>query len=300
MLLSLRLRIHYLFTTSTKYYTPVKGGGGMTCNFCDSPATLGRCETCLQSIAQSCIWNYNNGLKQADLQQTLQSEDVDPFSDLTIVGVLCLLKLACSQAPWESFETAPLAPVKPKFLLQAIVWMDAQYHIRARKNMVLALLLTKLYLLVGAVSYAKTLWDSLEVKNVTLDCLGPLFSDRLSSIAPGLWPANGEKQSPMMPYLNYYTNATRKSIPSSLGHAFDHGNVASILQILETDERIKNSCTMVSSIVEDLRGTRAVGGKIIIEVRDDPLVGTWRSAPWPDFSRIVTLARVHSTQHDVV
>ena len=117
MIVTLRLRIHYLFTTSTKYYTPVKGGGGMTCNFCDSPAKLGRCETCLKSIAQSCIWNYNNGLKQSDLQQTLQSEDVDPFSDMTIVGVLCLLKLACSQAPWESFETAPLAPVEPKLLL---------------------------------------------------------------------------------------------------------------------------------------------------------------------------------------
>lgn len=279
MLSTLRLRIHYLFTTSTKYYTPVKGGGGMTCNFCGSPATLGRCEACLKSIAQSCIWSYHRGLKEAELQQTLQSEDVDPFSDITIVGVLCLLKLACSQAPWESFETAPLAPVEPKLLLQAITWMDAQYHIHARKNMVLALFLTKLYLLVGAVSYAKTLWDSLEVKNVTLDSLGPLFSDRLSSIAPGLWSSNGEKQSPMMPYLNYYTNATRKSIPSSLGHAFDHGNVASILQILETDERIRKSCTMVSSIVEDLRGTRAVGGKVFIEVRDDPLVGMWNSLP---------------------
>lgn len=242
----------------------------LECNFCSSVLKDDSCKECLESIAKSAVWIYNTGVKNEQLRNYVQNEDVDPFSDMTIIGATCLLRLAGLNTTWESSTSSSLQGANLKLVLQAIAWLNTQYRNMPVKTQSIPVLLTKLYILIGCVSHAKMIWDTLGVKNVTLDSLGPLFSDRLSSIAPGMWAQGGK--TPMREYTRYYMDSITRSIPNSTHSAFELGNYTSVLGMLKFQSQLRRSCTMVMSSVEDRRGTRAVGGKVDLDIKDDPLL----------------------------
>ncbi|KAK7970187.1 hypothetical protein PG988_009260 [Apiospora saccharicola] len=229
MLLTLRFRLRYYFTTASNCYKPSYTYRGATCGICDSDSVPERCDTCLKDIVKACVWTWKAGLKQGDLQEKLKSEGVSPYTDLTIIG-------------------------------------------SAIKRQDLSVLLVKLYVLIGAASHAKSIWDSLEVKNVTLNSLGPLFADRLGTMAPGLWQGHARGDTPTSQYLHYYRSAIEKNIPNSLRLSFDHGSYASILGNLTTRTKHKQSCTLVMALVDHFRGIRSVEGEVMQETWQDRLV----------------------------
>jgi hypothetical protein len=157
-----------------------------------------------------------------------------------------------------------------KLVLQAIAWLNSHYSRVPQKNAAIPVYLTKLYMLIGCVPQAKLLWDTLGVKNVTLDSLGPLFSDRLSSIAPGMWRAGSG--TPLNEYHRYYRDAIGRTIPNNIRTALELANYPSVLGLLATRDRLSNSCTMVMANVEDRRGLRAIGSKPAFETKDDFLL----------------------------
>lgn len=270
MILTLRLRFRYLFVTSPKCLRARQEGGVSSCGFCDSETQTSSCITCLESIARSCAWTYNDGFSNRDLRTRINSEDVDPFADVAIIGATCLLKLARFKSQLSGLKACAVQSADLKLLLQAAAWLSSHYSRVPHKNQGMPVLMVKLYLLIGCVSNARDLWDSLEVKNVTLDSLGPLFSDRLSSLAPGLWRVGGG--TPMYPYHKHFTDAIRRNIPTNLRTALEHTNYTSVLGLLRTQDCLSRSCTMIMANVEDRRGLRAVGGKFAVDVRDDPLL----------------------------
>jgi N-terminal acetyltransferase B complex non-catalytic subunit len=270
MLLTLRLRFRYTFNTSPRSLTGVAGTRELECNFCSSVLKNGSCNACLESIAKSAVWVYSQGIKNDQLRSDVANEDVDPFSDMAIIGATCLLRLAGLNSTWESSRSSFLQGANLKLVLQAIAWLNAQYSNMPVKTQSIPVLLTKLYILIGCISHAQLIWDTLGVKNVTLDSLGPLFSDRLSSIAPGMW-AQGRK-TPMRSYTRHFGDSITRSIPNSTRSALELGNYTSVLGMLKFQDQLKRSCTMVMAVVEDRRGTRAVGGKVALEVKDDPLL----------------------------
>ncbi|KAK8019940.1 N-acetyltransferase B complex non catalytic subunit [Apiospora arundinis] len=271
MLLTLRLRLRYLFTTSSKCYTPSSTYRGATCGICGSDAVPERCETCLKDISKACVWAWKTGFKNEALLKQIESEGVSPSADLVIIGSVCLLKLAGVDGLWGRNDCSPLVFADCKRVMQAILWMDAQHRLQPFKRQDLSVLLVKMYILIGAASHAKTIWDSLEVKNVTLNCLGPLFTDRLGTMAPGLWVSSGRTGTPTSPYLHYYRSAINKNIPTSLRLAFDSGNYASVLGNLFAKERTKQSCTLVMALVDHYRGIRSVDGEVSQEAWQDSL-----------------------------
>ncbi|KAK8055760.1 N-acetyltransferase B complex non catalytic subunit [Apiospora rasikravindrae] len=268
MLQTFHLRLRYFFTTSSNCYTPSSTSRGATCGICLSDAVPERCDTCLKEIAKECIWIWKAGLKDKALLEQLKGEGVSPYTDLTIIGSVCLLKLAGLDGLWGRNDNSPLAWADRKRVMQAILWMDAQHHSQSIKRQDLSVLLVKLYVLIGAASHAKSIWDSLEVKNVTLNCLGPLFADRLGTMAPGLWQNHAHNSTPTSQYLYYYRSAINKNIPNSLRLSFDHGSYASILGNLVTKTKHKQSCTLVMALVDHYRGIRSVDGEV--------MQGTWQ------------------------
>ncbi|ORY66556.1 N-acetyltransferase B complex non catalytic subunit-domain-containing protein [Pseudomassariella vexata] len=267
MLVTLRFRFRYTVTTSGRAIFESK------CGLCEAIVPGDKCEACFYSIAQACMHTYTISFKreQVPLRQALEEEELDPLTDLSIIGALCLLKLAgvdpvTSLAKVSRIQTADL----PR-LLQAIIWLDLRFQ-EAPHSTTLRLILVKLFTLIGCVSHAKLLWDKLDVKNVTLDSLGPLFSDRLSSIAPGLWAVSAHAWSPITPYIKHYDKAFSNDIPANLRAAFEQGSYDSILGLLGLKDRLERSCTVVMAIVEESRGIRAVGGKAGLEILEDPLI----------------------------
>ncbi|KAI1858729.1 uncharacterized protein JN550_012479 [Neoarthrinium moseri] len=249
MLLTLRLRFRYLFTSSPKSLSTSAGDASSRCNFCQNIVQDGPC--------------FSN----RDLRARIDSEDVDPFADMTIIGTTCLLKMA---GFGDERRGSTMESINLKLVLWALSWLNAKYSRTPQKNQALPVFMAKLYLLVGCVPHAKMLWDTLGVKNVTLDSLGPLFSDRLSTIAPGMWRPTGS--TPMYPYHKHYMDAIRQNIPRNIRTSLELGNFTSTLGLLAFQDRLTHSCTMIVSNVEDRRGIRAVGGKPGFDAKDDPLL----------------------------
>jgi hypothetical protein len=269
MLLTLRLKFRYLFATSPHVSASIADGSAR-CNFCESTIDVGVCNTCLVSIARSCAFIYNQGFEDRALREHINNvQDIDPFSNLAIIGATSLLKLA-GLTPHEVLGSSSAKNVDVRLVLQAISWLNSHYSRVTQKDPAITIFLAKLYLLIGCVPQAQLLWDTLGVKNVTLDSLGPLFSDRLSSIAPGMWRPN--TITPMNQYHYYFQSAIRKTIPANIRTALELANYPSVVGLLEVQERLIHSCTLIMANVEDRRGLRAIGGKAAFDAKDDPLL----------------------------
>ena len=130
--------------------------------------------------------------------------------------------------------------VKNKYLLQAAMWLDVHFQKDPRGSSGLRVLLSKVYVLLGCIARAETIWDSLEVKNVTLDSLGPVFSDRLSTVIPG-------REDALLQYRNFYASAFRRSLPGNIKNACNTGNYTSILGLQDTAHRLQQSSALVRS-----------------------------------------------------
>lgn len=269
MILTLRLRFRYLFTTSTQFLQPVAGETHPKCNFCGVTVKANSCKDCLESLAKSCVWIYNQGFQEKQLRARIDSEDIDPFADLAIVGATCLLKLSGLTSGRRAGASSILV-ADLRFIIQAISWLNSHSSRVAQKDAIITVFLMKLYLLIGCVSQAQSLWNTLGVKNVTLDALGPLFSDRLSSIAPGMWQAG--RSTPMNQYHRYFKDAIGRTIPLNIRTSLELANYPSVIGLLATQERLSQSCTMIMTNVEDRRGLRAIGTKVAFETKDDALL----------------------------
>jgi hypothetical protein len=84
----------------------------------------------------------------------------------------------------------------------------------------------------------------------------------------------------MDPLRTYYTSSLRNESPLKIWDAFNEGSYTSILDLTAYDDRLRKSCTLVMTLVEEARATRAFGGKIDIEMAYHPLACKFLS-PYP-------------------
>ncbi|ETS87837.1 hypothetical protein PFICI_01665 [Pestalotiopsis fici W106-1] len=270
-ILTLRLKIRYLMTTSNVSINEKGTNAHPSCKFCKTDIKENSCNVCLQSIAKASAWLYNQNCDNHGLRVRINDmEDVDPFGDLAIVGTTCLLKLSGLESGRRSVGISSETAIDLRLLMRAIAWMERHHNRGTQKGQAITLFLAKLYLLIGCVPQAHTLWRTLEVKNVTLDSLGPLFTDRLSTIAPGMWRAGAP--TPMTQFHRYFKDAIVRHIPTQLRTALENGNYVSVLGLKDSRDRLCNSCTMIMTNVEDRRGLRAIGSKYTYDTNDDPLL----------------------------
>lgn len=267
----LEIKFRYLLTTCplTLEHVVVLGDAGeprLQCNFCSS-TTARNCKTCLESVASTALSSYKDIHKNPE---ALKGLDKDPRSDLALVATSALLKLSGLRQTQMSTNLPPLSIVDVSRLLQATIVLSTQAS-RAPDEIPLRLLLVQVYLLLGCASVAHQTWLPLDVKRTIQDALSPLFFDRLSSISPGLFH---EGRRPLTePLSSYYHACLREDSPVKVWDAFTSGSYTSILDMAEYWDRLRRSCTLVMTFVEERRALRSFGGKIENSVEQTPLLG---------------------------
>lgn len=248
----------------------------MHCKCCDRRISQDLvCVFCYASIVGSALKRYRDAICDMEFRRdVLPLTNGDPLSELAMVGSLGLLQLARvkNSRQYRRNQASPLYSADIQYLFQAIVWLDS-YLTAWPKNDPLRMLLVKLYLLIGCVSRALSLWDKFDVKNVVLDSLGSLCFDRISTFAPGLFAnATGHSSNAMKTFLRYYDNAIRANIPKKIVDAFHQQSWQSIPDMFTFSENLKRSCTLVMAVVEERRGERVKTGKSLHDIGTDPLV----------------------------
>lgn len=256
----------------TQEYIPVVAEAGdsqLKCKFCSSTTTK-NCTPCLEGVASTALSAYQ-GLDKTP--EVLKGLDKDPHVDLALVASSALLKLSgLRQSPSPS-RLPPLSTADASRLLQAAVVLAAQLS-KTPNEIPLRLLLTQVYLLLGCGSLAHTTWVPMDVKRTIQDALSPLFFDRLSGLSPGLFQHSGPgRQALTEPLASYYSGCLRERSPVKIWDAFMAGSYTSILGMAKYSDRLRRSCTLVMSVVEERRATRALGGKIEGGIEQSPLLG---------------------------
>ncbi|KAK0648927.1 N-acetyltransferase B complex non catalytic subunit-domain-containing protein [Cercophora newfieldiana] len=274
ILRSLICKIRYLLTTCpmtlSRQPSVVDGqpqSEAYRCRFCSNLASL-PCRHCVKQVITEAASAYKQISADKELIGLIPGLDKDPRQDLALVIATSLLKLSGLRASHSSISGPPLRDVDPELLLQAIFILDTQVRSTPADNG-LRLLLVELCLLVGASSYAQQLWIPMDVKRTIQDALSPLFFDRISSLSPGLFQGSRPLTEPLR---SYYANSLRNDSPLKIWDAFSAGSYTSILDLSQYDNRLRTSCTLLMTLVEEARATRSFGGKIDIEIADHPLV----------------------------
>ena len=238
------------------------------CRLCSTLTNL-PCESCLRSVVTEAAQIYQQIVDDSELLAAIPRLDKDPRIDLALVMGNSILKLSGLRPRTSDVAPAPLRDVNPSLFLQAVLVLDTQLKVTPG-DVALRLLLAQLYLLLGCASYAYQIWTPLDVKRTIQDSLSPLFFDRISSLSPGLFTGT----RPLMePLRSYYNNSLHSSCPLRIWDAFGSGSYSSILEMTEFDSKLRRSCTLMMSIVEERRATRAFGGKIECEIGDLALTG---------------------------
>ncbi|KAH7027550.1 N-acetyltransferase B complex non catalytic subunit-domain-containing protein [Microdochium trichocladiopsis] len=266
---ALRLRVQFTIATHV----------AAICSACGTELSCQEyCAKCLRQIAITALQQYKVAMSNSELRDNvLPKTPVDPISDFAVIGACALLKLG--DAGDGTRPGAPgisaLADADVQLVLQAIVLLEA-YFAALPKNDALRMMLVKLYLLIGCVSRAKTLWDSFGVKNAILDSLAPLFYDRLSTFAPHFFASTsasgGGNPTSMSPLVSYFDTALRRTYPRGLKDALDYDSYSSIAGLYGFYEKLKTSCSMVMVRTEARRGRRFNQLRNPHCIDDDPLI----------------------------
>ncbi|KAI1134082.1 N-acetyltransferase B complex non catalytic subunit-domain-containing protein [Hypoxylon sp. FL0543] len=262
VLTSLCLKIRYAVATTY----------GPTCWFCDTESKSDKCVSCLESIAANGLDAYKSGMEDQNLRQNvLPRRSVNPLSDIAVIGAICLLRLAGLGSRDTPKGTGSLYHTNIQLFLQAVLWLDSCMNASPARSNAHGIILVKLYLLMGCVSRAKTIWDGFGVKNVLLDSLGLLYIDRISSMAPGLWILSS-RGNPAQPFLTHFTKALKITTPNRIMDSLDEGTYSSILEMVQHAEKQAASCSLVLTVVEERRGLRMKANRTEIHIEDQPLV----------------------------
>ncbi|EON99427.1 putative n-acetyltransferase b complex non catalytic subunit protein [Phaeoacremonium minimum UCRPA7] len=125
---------------------------------------------------------------------------------------------------------------------------------------------------IGQLSFdeTKSLLDVMIPKISEKDALSPLFFDRLSSLSPGLF--HGDRRPLMEPLRSYYSSSLKDRAPVKIWDAFAAGSYSAILDMVEYMDRLRRSCTLVMTAVEERRATRAIGGKLDSGIDELPML----------------------------
>lgn len=279
---ALQYKLRYLLATcpqTLSHHPSVVDGQGQDkpyqCRFCANLATL-PCEYCLKQIIVEAAATHKQIAGDSEIKAAIPKLDRDPRLDLALVVGNALLKLAGLQQQTADVSPPPLRDVDSGLFLRSVLLLDTQLK-ESPSDSGLRLLLVKLYLLLGCVSYAQQIWIPMDVKRTIQDALSPLFFDRIGSLSPGLFQGG----RPLMePLRSYYSKSLQYSCPLQIWNAFETGSYSSILDLTEYDSRLRRSCTLMMTLVEERRATRAFGGKLECDIQDSAFTGKYLL---PDF-----------------
>ena len=170
---------------------------------------------------------------------------------------MCLIKLSFINE--DSIES--IDDIRTSYLLQATVLLEYAWS-HSRSNFQISLLLVRLYCILGCGSLATRAFQRLGVKQIQLDTLSHNLFDRISSLHPHPFSSNihGVSQFPnpvehLEKQQRFYIK-TRDHVNKNRWTSLDHGSYNSIFQMKEFEDKIKQSMSAVTSVVENRKITR--------------------------------------------
>ncbi|CAK7272867.1 hypothetical protein SEPCBS119000_005346 [Sporothrix epigloea] len=195
--------------------------------------------------------------------------DKDPRIDLSLVAVSVFIRLN-------------------RYLSAALV-LDTQHRLTP-DDIPVRLLLIRLSLRIGCSTHALALWQPLGVKRSILDALGPIFFDRLSTFAPGLFVGDlgAGRGNLLQPIKHYFDTVMRQPSAVRIWDAFASGSYASILDMEMYHTRLQQSATRAMAILENRRASRAIGGRIDPVPDDLPATSLHDSTDYGAFPNLET------------
>ncbi|KAL7788594.1 N-acetyltransferase B complex non catalytic subunit domain-containing protein [Trichoderma ceciliae] len=247
----LALKTQYLLLThrKTKYRDQNRQ---LRCTVCESTVESTLCRSCLSQLSQAGVATYDSITRSADKDAKINAEILP---ELTILIAFCILTLA-----FDGRQTGPtLKSQATRHLIRALLLLDDQLAQNPGHSQ-LSLILTQLHIRLGSAYRASDVWDVIGVKRTIIDSLGPVFYDRLSTIAPALLSSEDSWGSHLMDLLHsHYQISLKLKMPRRLIDAFESGSYSSVMGIPKYIDRLRMSCTRAMSLTETRRIERFLG-----------------------------------------
>ncbi|KAL7942742.1 N-acetyltransferase B complex non catalytic subunit domain-containing protein [Trichoderma barbatum] len=258
----LALKTQYLLLTHRKTKSRNQNHQ-LQCTVCEATVGSTLCGTCLSQLSEASVAFYDSVTKSGD-ENTKISAEVLP--ELAILIAFCNLNLAFdgSTQPGQ-----PLRSGAARHLIRAALLLDDQLAQNPGHSQ-LSLVLTQLHIRLGSAYRAGDIWDVIGVKRTIIDSLGPVFYDRLSTIAPALLSSYDSWGSHLMDLLqSHYQISLKLKMPRRLIDAFESGSYGSVMGIPKYIDRLRMSCTRAMSLAEARRVERLLG-QTSHELESDP------------------------------
>lgn len=263
----LALKTQYLLLTHRK--TKSRGQDQqLQCTVCEATVKTALCNTCLSRLSEASVAFYDS-ITKSDGENSKIKTEVLP--ELAILIAFCSLNLAFD-GPAKTGQ--PLESKAARHLIRAALLLDDQLAQNPGHSQ-LSLLLTQLHIRLGSAYRAADVWDVIGVKRTIIDSLGPVFYDRLSTIAPALLSSYDSWGSHLMDLLqSHYQISLKLRMPRRLVDAFESGSYSSVMGIPKYIDRLRMSCTRTMSLAEARRIERLLG-QTSHELDSDSRFGTF-------------------------
>ncbi|KAI1261804.1 N-acetyltransferase B complex non catalytic subunit-domain-containing protein [Xylariaceae sp. FL1019] len=259
----------------TVFFLATSSTAGQECPRCRSIVPQSNeCEECLVFVTTLALQTYREWTMSLGNDASMKVIN-NPLEDICLIGAIGLIKLAITPVvSWAEEEEAPSSRVKTPLLLAAVAFLDSCLY-RVPRGASMRVLLVRLYFMMGCVTRGTETWDCFHVKNMLLESLGSVCLDRLSTISPGhLIYGSGHNGDAAQATVRYYERATQSQQPETLITCVRRGNYKEAIQAVERAQRMSQSCTLVTSVIEQRRAMRLKGRKNDIAIDDEPLMSS--------------------------
>ncbi|KAL7932854.1 N-acetyltransferase B complex non catalytic subunit domain-containing protein [Trichoderma chlorosporum] len=235
----------------------------LRCTVCEATVKSTLCSACLSRLSEASVAFYDSVAKPNGENAKIKSE---VLPELAILVAFCGLNLAFD----DSTPTGqPLESSAARHLIRATLLLDDQLAQNPGHSQ-LSLVLSQLHIRLGSAYRASDIWDVIGVKRTIIDSLGPVFYDRLSTIAPALLSSYDSWGSHLMDLLqSHYQISLKLKMPRRLVDAFESGSYSSVMGVPKYIDRLRMSCTRAMSLVEARRIERLLG-QTSHELESDP------------------------------
>lgn len=270
----LALKTQYFIATCPIMYDTIPDKTPITrCSVCVAESEYKECTSCYMVL-----WNRGLELYKKIALESPDKLTADPQipPELTLLIGFCSIKLA---NPNARSSLTSLSASSLKHLYHAVLLLEYQLSF-SPKNSQLLLVLVQLHLLLGSSARSRQLWHELAVKRTIVDSLGPLFYDRLSTVAPALIsPSDNWGWQVMDTLSGHFSYSLKLRMPRRLVDAFESESYGSVLGIPQYISELRYGATRAMSLVEETRSERFLGAP------------TWELFSEPRFSMLMCVKR---------
>ncbi|KAH6995890.1 N-acetyltransferase B complex non catalytic subunit-domain-containing protein [Ilyonectria sp. MPI-CAGE-AT-0026] len=267
---TLSLKLQYFASTCPSMYVTIPGEKPLRkCIVTDEEIDLDSPGPCFATVSQGALELHQSLLELAPTHPAFEAE-IKP--DLAVLIALCNIQSAFPPSTDSSNAPVSLSP-----LIRATLFLEHQLTLTPKHGHI-SLLLVQLHFFLGTAPRAREIWETLGVKRTIMDSLGPIFYDRLSTIAPSIISPNDTWGWELMELLQtHYSVSLKLRMPRRLIDAFESSSYGSVIDIPRYMEALRWSCTRAMSLVEETRTERLLGqpfGEVLqderfAEVTDD-------------------------------